>query len=208
MNNRAVGRIGAFVTGLAVLVFSASMFFGLFLNTIFLSCLASIFIAIGFVMFSAALFSCNKDKESKAVGASGMAFSIIYAVLIFVVYFAEITTVRINGSLSHEALSIISYGYLGSLFFNYNLLGYGFMGLATFFLGFAVLLKDKGDKFLRGLLWGHGVFFVSCFVVPMFPIFTAGTSSIVGTILLEVWCAYFLPICVLGHRYFHKMQSE
>lgn len=204
MNNRTVGKIGAFVTGLAVLAFAISMVFGLYINALFASCLSSVFIAIGFILLSVSLSACNENPEKKAVGAVGVAFSVIYAVLIFIVYYSEITTVRMNGALSKEALSIISYDYLGSLFFNYNLLGYAFMGLATFFIGFSVIPKDKGDKVFRGMLWGHGVFFISCFIVPMLPVFTTETSSIVGTVLLETWCAYFLPVCILGYRYFHK----
>jgi hypothetical protein len=111
-----------------------------------------------------------------------------------------------NGSLGEEVLSIISYEHLGSLFFNYDLLGYGFMGLSTFFTGFTVTPKGKGDTALRLLLWIHGIFFVSCLLVPMFPVFTpdmAGGDAI-GMIVLLVWCVYFLPICILAYRYFGR----
>lgn len=202
MNNGTFGKAGAVITGLAVLSFSVSMIFGLFYNAIFASCLSSIFIAIGFVFFIVSIFACNKNPERKAVGLAGIAFAVIYAVIIFLVYYAECTTVRMNGTLSEETLSIISYGYLGSLFFNYDLLGYAFMGLSTFLIAFTLEPESKGDKALRGMLWGHGIFFLSCLIVPMFPVFTSGASNIPGTILLEIWCAYFLPVCILGYKYF------
>ncbi|AEY65555.1 hypothetical protein [Clostridium sp. BNL1100] len=208
MNNIIMGKTGAVITGLAVLSFAVSMVFGLFFNTIFLSCLSSIFIAVGFIPFMVSLFSKSKNNDKKAVGLTGIAFAAVYAVIIFLVYYAECTTIRMNPLLSDEALSIISYGHIGSLFFNYDLLGYGFMGLSTFLIAFTIEPKSKGDKVLRGLLWGHGVFFLSCLFVPMFPVFTAGTSNVPGTILLEIWCAYFIPICILGYRYFHKEQSS
>lgn len=204
MNNMTVGKTGAAITGLAVLSFSISMIVGLFFNTIFACCLSSIFIAIGYVLFAISLFTHKDIPEKKAVGLSGIAFAVIYAVIIFIVYYAECTTVRMNTALSDEALSIISYGYLGSLFFNYDLLGYAFMGLSTFLISFVVEPRDKGDKAFRLLLRIHGIFFLSCLLVPMFPIFTAGTSNVPGTILLEIWCAYFLPVCILGFRYFKK----
>ena len=100
--------------------------------------------------------------------------------------------------------------HLGSLFFNYDLLGYGFMGLSTFFIGFTVIPNNKGDKAFRLLLWIHGIFFVSCLLMPMFPIFTPDMADgeIIGTLVLLVWCAYFLPICVLGWKYFREMNHN
>lgn len=87
-------------------------------------------------------------------------------------------------------------------FFNYDLLGYAFMALSTFFTGLNIKAVDKKSKCLKILLMIHGIFFISCFFVPMFPVFTSGTDNIFGTILLEVWCIYFLPICVLGYKCF------
>ena len=204
--NNTIGKIGAEVTGLAVLSFAISMIIGLYTNTLFYSCLASIFIAIGFVPFMVSLYAVNSNIEKRAVGLSGIAFAAIYAVIIFLVYFAECTTVRMNASLSNEALSIISYGYIGSLFFNYDLLGYGFMGLSTFLIAFTVDAIDRASKALQLLLWIHGIFFLSCLIMPMFPVFKPGSSDISGTIILEVWCAYFLPVCILGYKYFSREQ--
>jgi hypothetical protein len=202
--NQTVGKLGAGITGISVSLFAISMIVRLFTDQIglFLSCLSSLFIAIGFVIFICSIFSVDNKTEHRAVGVSGTAFAAIYAVIIFLVYFAEITTVRMNGTLSKEVLSIISYGYIGSLFFNYDMLGYAMMALSTFLVAFAVVPKSKGDKAFRILLWIHGVFFLSCLIVPMFPVFKAGASVIPGTILLETWCAYFLPVCILGFRYF------
>ncbi|HHW01008.1 MAG TPA: hypothetical protein GXX36_15850 [Clostridiaceae bacterium] len=207
MKNTTIGKIGSAITGLAVLAFAISMLVGLFSDTLFVSCLVSIFIAIGFLPFMIALYSLNEDKDKKASGIAGIGFAIVYAVLIFIVYYAECTTVRINTGLSKEILSIISFGYTGSLFFNYDLLGYAFMALATFFVGSGMNVDDKLDKFLKALLMIHGIFFIGCFFIPMFPLFSAETSSIVGTIILEIWCIYFLPVCVLGYRYFNKHEK-
>lgn len=202
MKNLTLGKIGSAVTGLAVLSFAISMIFGFFQNTIFVSCLSSIFIAIGFIPFMSALNATNSDKTQKSFGTVAMCFASIYAVLVFIVYYSECTTVRMNTDLSEEALSIISYGHLGSLFFNYDLLGYAFMALSTFFTGLNIKAIDRNSKWLKTLLMIHGIFFISCLFVPMFPVFTSGADSIFGTILLEVWCAYFLPICILGYKYF------
>lgn len=204
MNNNAVGKIGAIIAGASVFAFALSMLWG----SIFASCLSSILIAIGFIPFMVSIVAANKSPERKAVGITGIAFAVIYAVIIFLVYYAECTTVRMNGALSRETLSIISYGHTGSLFFNYDLLGYGFMGLSTFLVAFLVEPQSKGDAILRTLLWIHGIFFPLCLVFPMFPLFTENNagSDLMGVLILEFWCLYFLPICILGYRYFAKVK--
>lgn len=208
MKNTTIGKIGAALTGLAVLSFAIFMFIGLFVNTLFASCLSSMFIALGFLPFMIALYSLNENPNKKAAGLVGIGFAVIYCVLVFIVYYAECTTIHINTALSEETLSIISYGHLGSLFFNYDLLGYAFMALATFFLGSAMNTNNKRDKCLKIMLMIHGVFFLSCFFIPMFPVFTSETSNAVGTIILEIWCIYFLPVCVLGYTYFMKSKKS
>ncbi|HHV95434.1 MAG TPA: hypothetical protein GXX37_02995 [Clostridiaceae bacterium] len=209
MMNFIIGKIGAVVTGIAVLAFAISMIIGLVaVDSLFASCLSSIFIAIGFVPFMCSLLTINKNDDIKAVGYSGIAFAVIYAVIIFLVYYAECTTVRLNASLSDEALSIISFGYTGSLFFNYDLLGYAFMSLSTFLMAFAVEPETKYDKIFKWMLWIHGAFFLPCILIPLFPVFTESTDSIIGTIILEFWCIYFIPVCILGFGYFKRKEKH
>jgi len=207
-----LGKIGAATTGVSVAAFALAMLVALAsgLSTAFISYLASMFIAVGYVIFAAALFSQSLGTPNVATGATGLAFSVVYAVFVFIVYYAMLTTVRMNTGLSDEAMAIISYERLGSLFFNYDLLGYGFMGLSTFFLGFTIAPQDKGDRTLRILLWIHGVFFLTCFIMPLFPLFTPDMEGgeVIGTLVLLVWCAYFLPVCVLGWRYFQGALSH
>ena len=198
--NHLVGKWGAGITGLSVVAFAISMLFGP--GAIFASCLSSLFIALGYLPFAAGVVAVNVDVGRKATGIAALSFGAVYAVLILLVYYAQCTTVRMHPDLSEEALSLISYGHLGSLFFNYNLLGYGMMALSTFLLGFLIVPADRSSRRLRMLLWGHGIFFFPCLIVPMLPVFTTATNALVGTIVLECWCFYFLPICLLGFRYF------
>lgn len=204
--NQKIGKAGAFLMGVCTLVFALSMFMGFFADTLVISCIASFFIAVGYVIFISAVFAVNHGPEKKAAGYAGLLFGAIYAVIIFLVYYAESTTVRLNNNLSSETLSIISFGHVGSLFFNYDLLGYGFMSLSTFLIGFMIKPRSKNDRVLRGMLWLHGVYFIPCFLIPMFPFFNNARKDNTGTIVLELWCMYFLPICILGFGYFrhHK----
>ena len=204
--NSKIGKYGTLLTGICVFVFAISMILSLISKNswTFLSYFSCMFLAIGYVMFACSIYSLNKNNDKKSLGIIGVAFSIIYCVLIFLVYYAQCTTVNLNSSLSNESLSIIDFSKLGSLFFNYDLLGYGFMALSTFFISFIINEMNKSSIWLKKLLKIHGIFFAPCLIMPMFPIFTANTGNWIGTILLECWCVYFLPICVLVYKYFDK----
>lgn len=76
------------------------------------------------------------------------------------------------------------------------------MALSAFLTGLNIKSTDKKSKWLKALLMIHGVFFISCLFLPMFPVFTPETDNLFGTILLEIWCIYFMPICILGYKYF------
>lgn len=202
MDNQSIGKASAFLTGVSVLAFAASLIAGFFCDSLFACCFSSMLIALGFVPFMAALNACNSNPSHRACSIAAMCFATVYAVLVFLVYYAQCTSVRLNSGLSEEALSLISYGHLGSLFFNYDLLGYAFMALSTFLTGCILPSVDRSSRILKALLMLHGIFFISCFLVPLFPVFTPNTNSTVGSLLLLAWCAYFLPICVIGFRYF------
>jgi len=101
------------------------------------------FLAFGFVMMLAG-FHAESDEEHKVAANTAMVLSGVYAVLILLVYFAQATAVRLD-SLGDEALRIIDYKRLG-LFFSYDLLGYGVMSLATFFIGLTINAKSRSDK--------------------------------------------------------------
>ncbi|MCM1107408.1 MAG: hypothetical protein NC355_10745 [Blautia sp.] len=121
------------------------------------------------------------------------------------VYYAQTTAVRLD-SLDGQAMQILNYSK-GGLFFNYDLLGYGMMALSTFFLGLTIEAKTKADKWLKYLMMIHGIFFLSCFIMPMTGVFRSmsnGETNIGGVIALEFWCAWFTPIGILSILHFRK----
>ena len=107
--------------------------------------------------------------------------------LVLLVYFAQTTAVRLD-SLDEQAMRMLDYGK-GGLFFYYDLLGYGMMALSTFFMGLTVGVRDGADRWLKGLMLGHGVFFFSCLLMPMTGMLSGEGNGGGGTIALEVWCA-------------------
>ena len=68
-------------------------------------------------------------------------------------------------------------------------------------------VESKSDKWLKYLMMIHGIFFISCFIMPMTGVFTNmanGDNGNAGTIALLFWCAYFIPIGILSYRHFGK----
>ena len=67
-------------------------------------------------------------------------------------------------------------------------------------------VKTKADKWLKGLLLIHGIFFITCFMFPMLGLFTPDMvgAEWIGTTVLEFWCVYFMPIGILSFLHFSK----
>lgn len=198
--NQLIPKIGAAIVTITVFLFAVFLIvdfpFGYYLVCMFLP--------IGYIIMAAGFH--HESPEGQRVSANiGMIFSAIYAVLIFLVYFAQTTTVRLE-NLNEQAANLLDYGQ-GGLLFNYDLLGYGMMALSTFFIGLSIKAESKPDKWLKYLMMIHGVFFISCFIMPMTGVFTNmgnGDHGSGGTIALLFWCAYFLPIGLLSYRHFGK----
>lgn len=68
--------------------FSLSMLLGLDVG----SCLSSMFIAFSFVPMVCA-YTYFADQKIKVAGITAISFSVMYAVIILLVYFAQLTTV-------------------------------------------------------------------------------------------------------------------
>lgn len=200
--NKKIGTVAAKVNIIAVAGFALSMLLG----SNFLSYITSIFIALSFVpmMCTLCFFA---GQERKTAGYASVAFAIMYATIILLVYFAQCTTVRMGG-LSKQASDLLDYQSYG-LFFHYDLMGYGLMALATFFAGLTIDVKNRTDRWLKLLLMIHGVFSITCFVMPILGAFSADMPGgyWIGVALLEFWCIYFLPVGGLTHLYIAKQKD-
>lgn len=197
--NKKIGMASSVVNLCAVAGFALCMLIGSDLGSYFVC----MFIAFSFVPMMGTL-TIYSLPERKAAGYTAMIFAGIYAVLILLVYFAQVTAIRLD-SLNEQALKILDYQKFG-LLFNYDLLGYGLMALATFFAGLTIESKTRGDKWLKALLLIHGVFFISCFIIPVLGLFKENMpgSNWIGVAVLEFWCIYFIPIDILMLLHFKK----
>lgn len=198
--NRKIGMYCSIINLISVIGFAISMLLGFNMGSYF----SSMFIAFSFVpmMCGYAHFS---ENSRKLAGCVGMAFSTMYATIILLVYFAQITTIRME-SLTRQAATILDFQQFG-LLFNYDMLGYALMALATFFAGLTVNADLKTDKWLKYLLMIHGIFFVTCLIFPMLGLFKADSPAWIGIAVLELWCLYFCPISILSFLHFSKCRE-
>ena len=200
--NRTIPKIGAAVVTITVFLFAVCMIVDFSFGSYFVC----MFLPLGYIMMAVG-FQYESCEERRVPANIGVVIAAIYAVLIFLVYFAQTTSVRLE-NLNEQAVRILDFER-GGLLFNYDLLGYGMMALSTFFIGLSINPNSKVDKWLKYLMIIHGVFFISCFIMPMTGMFTSmanGEAGNGGTIALLGWCAYFLPIGVLAYKHFQKAQ--
>ena len=198
--NKLIPKIGAAIVTITVFLFAVCLITDYGFGSYFVC----MFLPIGYIMMAAG-FHYESCEEQRVAANIGLIFSAIYAVLIFLVYFAQTTSVRLD-ALSEQTMRILDFKR-GGLLFNYDLLGYGMMALSTFFIGLSIKASCNADNWLKCLMMIHGVFFVGCFIMPMTGVFSSmsnGKTSIGGVVALVIWCVYFLPIGVLAYKHFGK----
>ena len=197
--NNTLGFYSAISVGLTIFIFAISIL----LANVWVSYFICMILAWSFVLMTCSFYSkTTSDRSSVSLG--GVAFAIIYATIISVVYFTQISTVA-NNTASESALRVLSYSNIGSLFFNLELFSYGMMSLSTFFIGIAMIPNNKTDKWLKALLVIHGIFLV-CIALPILNVFkdSSSSSTIIGSLISLFWCAYFIPVAILAAIYFHR----
>ncbi len=191
MDNK-IKYIGLGFTLLSTVLFALFMLFDFTMGSYFIC----IFLAIGYLMMVSGFIS--NQENNKSLKYLALAFGIVYTVLIYIVYFTQVTVVN-KANAPEDVLYVLNYSNLNIMFY-LDLLGYGFMALSTLFLGLSLETKNKIDKAFKILLMGHGIFFLPCLIMPMTPLLdkTEGSSSKGGVIALEIWCIYFIAVCVVG----------
>lgn len=200
--NKKIGMLASLVNLAAVAGFALSMLAG----TLFLSYLSSIFIALSLVAMLCA-FAYFSNENGRVAGLCGMAFGTMYALCNAIVYYTQITTVRAD-QLTEQAAALLEFGKYG-LMFNYDMLGYCLMAVATFFAGLTIKAETKADRWLKRLLQVHGVFAIICFLAPFLGVFGSAMDGVewMGTAALECWCLFFIPIGILSFMYCKKQEE-
>ena len=197
--DRNISLTGAALNLAGVLGFAAAM---LFLPVGF-SYFFSILIPLGLVLMLAG-FARTAPVGHTVAGSCALVFGGMYALCNTIVYFVQLSVVATT-PLGAQAAALLDFQQFG-MFFSLDLLGYGLMALSTFFAGLALVPTLREEKVLRWLLLAHGAFAPPCFILPALGIFSTSMSGAnwIGTVLLEVWCLYFLPVGLLSLRYFAR----
>lgn len=203
MMNKKIGMFSSVINVIAVFSFAICMLIG----SHFGSYLSSMFIAFSFIPMVCAYAYFSKEK-SRVTGYAAAIFAAIYGTIILLVYFAQLTTVQ-GGGLTPQAAILLDFQQFG-LFFSYDLLGYALMALSTFFIGLTIDAKTKADKWLKSLLLIHGIFFITCLILPMLGLFSADMQGAdwIGVTVLEFWCVYFIPVGILSLIHFSKCEKQ
>jgi hypothetical protein len=201
--NRHLGIFSSLGTTLTTDMFAIGMLIG----SNYLSYLVCMILAWFYLIFVCSLLP-EISPDRRAFGYAGLAFAGLYSMQNGCVYFIQLTTVTYR-SASPEIMEVISYETLGSMMFNLDLLGYGLMALSTFFIGIALVACTRTDRWLKTLLMIHGIFALSCILLPLLNVFSADSQggSLAGTIALLFWCLYATPLWVLGFIHFKKRIS-
>ena len=204
--NRNIGLISSIIICCSVAIFLICLIIALFAQNAFtenLSYGVCALLSWGWVA-AACVYSCYTQKERCAAAKIGVALGVIYATIISIVYFTQLTTV-LHKSVDDKILQAFAFASAGSWLFNLDLLGYGLLSLSTFFVGLTLQAENKVDKALKLLLMLHGVFFL-CMLVPILPL-PATNQGNGGTIALICWCLFFLPICLLSLLHFKRLND-
>ncbi|MDF2512190.1 MAG: putative rane protein [Herbinix sp.] len=197
--NQKIGAYASAVNLLAVTCFAISML----ISSDFISYLSSILIAFSFVVMTCA-FVYFSGEGAKVSGFCAMAFGIMYALCNSIVYFIQLSTVR-NSPLTDQAADLLAFERFGMIF-NLDMLGYCLMSISTIFIGITLEVRTRADRWLKWLFIVHGVFAVSCFMIPILGLFGSASqgSEIIGVLILEFWCLYFAPIGFLSFLHFAR----
>lgn len=122
--NKKIGTVNSIANLLAVLGFAVSMLMRFNFGSYF----CSMFIAFSFVSMMCCFLHFTVS-ERKTAGYAAVAFASAYATIILLVYFTQLTTVHFSG-LTEQAQKLLDFQQM-NLFFNFDLLGYALMALAT-----------------------------------------------------------------------------
>lgn len=137
-------------------------------------------------------------NNKKFFGMLGLAFSIVYAVIISINYYIQLFVVRlnlINGDLN--GLSLWALPNLHSIFFAFESLGYCFLGLATFFAA-VVFTGGKLENWIKVLFITNGVFGISGAIISLFD------KPLIIFAALGLWCIVFPLSTILLANLFHR----
>jgi hypothetical protein len=211
MNGTDVHRVGfwsAVVVAVCFTVFGVSLVVGFWADTAMLSYTASLVPAPAFVAMMASIH-LQAPNEKRVWSLVGLAFAVIYAVMVTITYYVQLNVVRANPlGLSPDVIDALSFTP-GSMLFAVDMLGYTFMTLATL-VAAPVFFGSRLALWIRRWFILHGLLVVP--TVLSAPVMFQGppdpTADNVGALVLIGWCLIFVPLSVLVAIYFRRSMNQ
>lgn len=150
----------------------------------------SLLLAMAFVMLMVTIHACA-SKQHKIWAHIALVFAVIYAVLVSIVYFVELTVV-VPRTMQGEAdqVALLEFGF-GTFMFAIDILGYFFMSLATLFA--APVFDGRGlERWIRWALVVNGVLAPAIALQIIYPpLWNVAAVWVVSfpasTVMLAVW---------------------
>lgn len=190
-----------------VAAFGSSLVVGFWADTLTVSFSAAMLLAPAFVAMMVSI-ALQAAPEKRVWGQLGAAFATIYAVMVTITYYLQLAVVRSgDGGPSAEVLQLLEFSP-GSALFAVDMLGYGFMTLAT--LASAPVFVGSGlNRWLRLWFTAHGLMVVPTLLAPlMMGGGAAGESDAIGSLVLIGWSVFFLPLAGLVVIHFRRQLRE
>lgn len=200
-----IGKYASLVAGSCTILFGLLIVLNFAVPTIMFQFIVCFILAVSFVVVANSLYS-NAAEEVKIWGRIAVSFSVMYAVLICLVYYSQLTVIHL-GLVPIDSLPLINFTP-GAWLFAIDMLGYTFLALST--LAASFLFGRKGlERPIKFLLIIHGALAIPVSLFPALPLFGTAqavqSASLGGAFALLAWCLVFAPVCFLLARFFTKI---
>lgn len=202
-----LGYWSAAIATLSTVLFGCAVFLGLLgVSSKTFAYLVCLPLALSFVVMIACIhYQAPRDKRIWSL--VGLCFAVAYASLTTLVYYVQLSAAR---NYSAELLPFIFTP--GSVFFAVDMLGYGFMCLATWFAAGVFGSQDSLSLWIRRLAVFHGWLVFPTLIAPALlpsPSLSAPEAhGVWGSLVLVFWCLVFAPLAYLVARHFRAMRLE
>lgn len=201
-----VGLISSVASGVLVSTFALLLVGSFWTNTADASYLVCFVLAPTFLVMMSSIHA-HSSPESRFWSQLGVSLTIMYATLITITYYTQLTVVRVNSlGLTPQILEALTYTP-GSFIFSLNMLGYGFMCLAVLITHPVFAGKGLGT-WLRRLFILNGVFFLPTWAFPALSLGSPQPEVDFGVWALILWCILFIPLTGLVAVWFWQMLGQ
>ena len=161
-------------------------------TSLFFLMFPSFFLPFSFVILAVCIHHIA-TADKKIFSQIGIAFSIIYSVLILIVYYTQLTLIipnQMGGTL--KGFEPFLFTPFNSFLFGLDVLGYGIMNLATLF--FAFVFERKGpEKRIWWFLFLNGIMFPTNMLSTVYPpiLFADSTWAVTFPVSMILLAVYF-----------------